>query len=100
MPSSKAIAGGLPTDLDIQTADQLRSVLASAPSDENGVRLRLLDPDNGSAEIILTHELAETFTNILRLISSGKGFPRNSLSSRVVHTTSCGLSKCVSSVLD
>ncbi len=75
MPHSRIAGTGLPTDLDIKTADQLRSILASAPSDKDGgVTLRIADPGGGIEEITLTHDLAEKFRAILRLISSGKGF--------------------------
>lgn len=75
MTRSRAIGAGVPGDVDIRTADQLRSVIASAPTDEKDNRqLRFANENGDIAEVVLTPGLAETFLDVLRLISSGKGF--------------------------
>jgi len=67
---------GLPTAVDIQAADTLRRIIASRveEADADEVPISFAGDDGERGEIVLTRALAKSFLEILRLISSGKGF--------------------------
>lgn len=67
---------GLPTEIDMQSADQLRKILASAmPEDgQNTVFQVNLPGIEGSSEISLSQDVTATLLHLLRLIGSRRGY--------------------------
>lgn len=64
----------LPDEIEIENAEQLRMIVASQTSDGEGARLSLAQ-DNGKVETItLSPALTESLLEVLRLVSSGRGF--------------------------
>ena len=64
----------LPDEVEIKNAEQLRMIVASQTSDGEGARLNLAQ-DNGKVETItLTPALTASLLEVLRLVSSGRGF--------------------------
>lgn len=74
MSTNQAFDNRLPSEIDIRSADQLRSILAGALEGKGEPKISVADADGDTAEVVLTHGIAETFMSILRLISSGRGF--------------------------
>lgn len=74
MNALKAFEERLPSKIDMLAADQLRKVLAGAMHDDEDTELLLATGKSKRAKIVLTHSIAETFMDVLRLISSGQGF--------------------------
>ena len=74
MNALKAFDERLPSEIDMRSADQLRKILASAMREDADTELSLVVSKNERAKIVLTHSIAETFMDVLRLISSGQGF--------------------------
>lgn len=74
MPANRAFDNRLPTEIDIRSADQLRSILANAIEADGDPRIKVANASGDTSEVVLTHGIAETFMSILRLISSGRGF--------------------------
>ncbi|MEP3053461.1 MULTISPECIES: excisionase family DNA-binding protein [Rhodobacterales] len=75
MAKSMAFADHIPSEIDVEAASQLRKVLASIVDDPNTDNsLSLVDNEGKPAQVVLTHAIAETFLNVLRLIQNGQGF--------------------------
>ncbi|TDT73631.1 excisionase family DNA binding protein [Litoreibacter halocynthiae] len=75
MAKSMAFADHIPNEIDVEAASQLRQVLASIVDDPNSNNsLALVDKEGKPAQIVLTHAIAETFLDVLRLIQNGHGF--------------------------
>ena len=74
MSSLQAFDNRLPTDIDIRSADQLRSILAHALEGDDEPKIQVADGSGSTAEVVLTHGIADTFMSILLLILSGRGF--------------------------
>ena len=64
----------LPDEVEIKNAEQLRKIVASQINDGGGAGLSLA-LDNGRVETVtLTPALAASLLEVLRLVSSGRGF--------------------------
>lgn len=70
-----AFSGRLPSQVEIENADQLRQIMASIVSENEDTTLKMVHEKGRPAEpITLTPAIARTFLEVLRLISSGSGF--------------------------
>lgn len=67
-------ANRLPTKVEIQNAEQLRSIIAAQIKEGEAVSLALAFNDGETRAITLMPSLTDTLLDILRLISSGRGF--------------------------
>lgn len=67
-------ANRLPTKVEIQNAEQLRSIIAAQIKEGEPVSLALAFNDGETRAITLMPSLTDTLLDILRLISSGRGF--------------------------
>ena len=67
-------ASRLPTKVEIKNAEQLRSVIAAQVKEGEPVNLSLAFNDGETRSITLMPSLTETLLDLLRLISSGRGF--------------------------
>lgn len=75
MTAIRAFEGQLPSEFDMHSADQLRTILANAmQNDDDGAKIKFTDDKGGIGEVVLTHGIAKTFLSVLRLISNGQGF--------------------------
>lgn len=63
--SAKKLGGRLPTDQERAVADQLRTIVAA------NKKLKLLDNDKNTTEVILTPMLSELLLEFLRHVSKG-----------------------------
>ncbi len=70
----ESFADRLPSALEMRSADGLRTVMAGIVRDDEPTRLNLAIEKGTSAEVVLAPAIAQTFLEVLRLISSGKGF--------------------------
>ena len=70
----EAFAGRLPDALEIKNAEQLRRILASQLKTDEGARISLAQPTGGSETVTLTPALVDSFMEVLRLVSTGRGF--------------------------
>ena len=64
----------LPKEIDIQCADSLRQILAATNQSNGTTKIGITIDKEQSADVVLTHGVAKTFLDVLRLISSGRGF--------------------------
>ncbi|WP_282611236.1 helix-turn-helix domain-containing protein [Pelagibius sp. Alg239-R121] len=64
----------MPTAIETESAGQLLSIMSGLIKDDEPARLKLALGQNKPAEVVLSPAIASTFVEILRLISSGKGF--------------------------
>ena len=64
----------LPTEIESQSANQLRRVLAGLVREGEPTRLSLALGQGEIAEVTLSPAVAHTLLDLLRLIASGKGF--------------------------
>lgn len=69
-----SFAERLPTEIEVDNADQLRQIMARLVNDEEPTRLQLALAKGELADVTLSPAIAKTFLQVLRLISSGKGF--------------------------
>ena len=69
-----AFAERLPDELEIENADQFRRIIASQLKPEEGARISLAQPTGGTETITLSPALASSFMELLRLVSTGRGF--------------------------
>lgn len=69
-----SFAERIPTEIDVQGADQLRRILASSSEEGQPTVLELASQGPETASIALSPALANTLLDVLRLVSSGKGF--------------------------
>ncbi|MEM9477026.1 MAG: helix-turn-helix domain-containing protein [Pseudomonadota bacterium] len=76
MAQIQALDHSLPTEVDMQVADTLRKVLASQleRGEGAGATVQFTSEEGHPGEVVLSPQLARKFLDILRLISSGKGF--------------------------
>lgn len=74
MAFSNAFRERLPDQIDIATADQLRGILASVIEEKKDTEIQIAVDHDRRGTVVLTHAIAETFLDVLRLISSGQGF--------------------------
>jgi excisionase family DNA binding protein len=67
-------ADRMPTDIEIGNADHLRKIMATLISEDKPTKLQLALDKGEVADVTLSPAIANTFLQVLRLISSGKGF--------------------------
>ena len=70
-----ALSRRMPSQLEIENANQLRQIVASAIRDDQDTVLKVVHPKERTAEpITLAPAIAQSLLEVLRLISSGSGF--------------------------
>lgn len=75
MAKSMAFADHTPDSIDMESASHLRRILASiVEGGSTSNVLTLVEPNGETANVVLTHAIAETFLSVLRLVQSGQGF--------------------------
>ncbi|WP_420010778.1 helix-turn-helix domain-containing protein [Tateyamaria sp.] len=75
MAHNHAFDHGIPSEIDVQSADQLRSILAaSITSSSVDHTFDVALPGQAPVSIALTHGVAQTLLDLLRLIASQRGF--------------------------
>ena len=67
-------ADRMPTDIEVDNADQLRKIMANLVTEDRPTKLQLALEKGEMADVTLSPAIANTFLQVLRLISSGKGF--------------------------
>ena len=71
----KLFSERLPDQVEIRNAEQLRQIVASQVKDRNApTKLSLAVDDNDARTVVLLPALTESLLEVLRLISSGRGF--------------------------
>ncbi|MCB0117097.1 MAG: helix-turn-helix domain-containing protein [Caldilineaceae bacterium] len=73
-PAMDAFSGRLPSRTEIENADHLRQIIASAIEDENYTINVVHEKGKPAESITLTPTIARSLLHLLRLISSGSGF--------------------------
>lgn len=75
MAQNHAFDHGIPSEIDMQSADQLRSILASSiGTADTGHTFDVALPGQAPVSIALTHGVAQTLLDLLRVIASQRGF--------------------------
>lgn len=69
-----SFADRMPTEIEVDNADHLRKIMASLVSEDEPTKLQLALDKGEVADVTLSPAIANTFLQVLRLISSGKGF--------------------------
>lgn len=69
-----AFAERLPDEIEIKNAEQLRTIIASQLKSDEGAKISLAQPTGGTETITLSPALAASFMEVLRLVSTGRGF--------------------------
>lgn len=64
----------LPTKLESTNAELLRQIVASQFNEEGETTINVADQDGNTQPVTLTPALAKSFLEVLRLVSSGRGF--------------------------
>ena len=64
----------MPTEIEVANADQLRKIMANLVTEDKPTKLQLALEKGEMADVTLSPAIANTFLQVLRLISSGKGF--------------------------
>ena len=72
--AQEAFSDRMPSKLEIENADQLRTIMAGIIRDDGDTTLNLVQEKGRLESITLTPAIARTFLDVLRLISSGRGF--------------------------
>jgi excisionase family DNA binding protein len=72
--AQEAFSDRMPSKLEIENADQLRTIMAGIIRDDGDTTLNLVQEKGKLESITLTPAIARTFLDVLRLISSGRGF--------------------------
>lgn len=72
--ASDAFSNRLPSRVEIANADQLRQIIASVVDENDGATLGISERQGITRPVTLTPAIAQTFLDVLRLISSGQGF--------------------------
>lgn len=67
-------ADRMPTEIEVANADELRKIMANLVTEDKPTKLQLALEKGEMADVTLSPAIANTFLQILRLISSGKGF--------------------------
>lgn len=70
----KTFADRLPDQVESDNAAQLRHILAAVAKDDGNTELHLAEADGKTQTIVLTPALTEALLDLLRLVSSGRGF--------------------------
>ncbi|WP_336081733.1 helix-turn-helix domain-containing protein [Thalassospira sp. CH_XMU1448-2] len=66
--------GRLPTQIESDTADQLRQIIASQAKEGEDTQLTVVRGEGGAETITLSPALTESLMNLLRLVSGRQGF--------------------------
>jgi len=74
MSSQHAFRDHLPSEVDVKSSDQLRKILAEIVEADKDTEVEIAVDKDSRGTVVLTHGIAQTFLDVLRLISSGKGF--------------------------
>jgi excisionase family DNA binding protein len=74
MQAKEAFAERLPDQVEIENADSLRRILASQVNGDEAVELRLALGGKQIEPVTLAPALAASLMELLRLVSSGRGF--------------------------
>jgi excisionase family DNA binding protein len=69
-----AFSERLPTGIERQSANQLRTIIASKLRDDTDLELKLATEKGETADITLSPALARALLDVLRLVGSGQGF--------------------------
>jgi excisionase family DNA binding protein len=69
-----AFAERLPNEVEIKNAEQLRTIIASQLKSGEGAQISLAQPTGEAETITLSPSLAASFMEVLRLVSTGRGF--------------------------
>lgn len=69
-----AFSERLPTGIERQSANQLRTIIASKLRDDTDLELSLATEKGETADITLSPTLARALLDVLRLVGSGQGF--------------------------
>lgn len=72
--AQEAFSDRMPSKLEIDNADQLRTVMAGIIRDDGDTTLSLVREEGKPERIPLAPAIARTFLEVLRLISSWRGF--------------------------
>lgn len=64
----------LPTELESTNAEALRQIVASQIKDDGDTTIKIADEEGKTQPITLSPALAQSFLEVLRLVSSGRGF--------------------------
>lgn len=67
-------ADRMPTEIEVDNADQLRKIMANLITEDEPTKLQLALEKGETADVTLSPAIANTFLQVLVLISSGKGF--------------------------
>lgn len=70
----EAFADRLPNELEITNAKQLRTIIAAQMTEGRQTKLDLALKEGGTEPLILAPALAESLLEVLRLVSTGRGF--------------------------
>ena len=70
----KSFFDRLPDDVDIRNAEQLRKIVASQIKEGESMPLSLTFENGEVQDVTLTPALAASLLDVLRLVSSGRGF--------------------------
>ena len=71
--SKIAFAERLPDEVEVKNAEQLRTIIAAQLRSEDGAQISLAQP-TGVETVTLSPALAASFMEVLRLVSTGRGF--------------------------
>ena len=64
----------IPTEIEIDNADQLRKIMANLITEDRPTEMQLALGKGETANVTLSPAIANTFLQVLQLISKGKGF--------------------------
>lgn len=67
-------ADRMPTEIEVANADQLQKIMANLITEDKPTKLQMALEKGEMADVTLSPAIANTFLQVLRLISSGKGF--------------------------
>lgn len=68
---AESLDNRLPSEHEMRSANQLRQILASLMDSGDDVRLKMLDEQKQSADIVLSRPLSELLIDLLRAVGGG-----------------------------
>lgn len=72
--AKEPFADRMPSEIEIENADNLRKIMSTLINDEGPTNVKLALEKGEQVDVTLTPAIAETFLQVLRLISSRRGF--------------------------
>jgi excisionase family DNA binding protein len=69
-----AFSERMPTDIEIGNADQLRKIMAGIIKEDEDITINVVQERGRVEAVTLTPAIAQTFLEVLRLVSSGRSF--------------------------